>query len=361
MEKELLDQFEGKMNVTKIIYDNGVVSYLTQSRSFDDEISAKGASRLNTIENEKKHVFFLFDNNDNEVGRYYLGKHLQGKSPSEIIELKDNLVFFESFNSETKQWVPCIGISANNPLKDIASKAIPINNSQNSKKESEKKNPNTVEGGIMPEYRKIGREFCKKIEATIPTQVYEHFGNTIKRDVRTTKHLLLLQQLLNNSIYVFKYPSDRSGQPSFMWNDEGLFMGDNVMLPYTIPFLWIRTIAKRDVGKFDEVIDLLIDEFGIDVSGSIDTANLIQGIRQYGLSEFQPNFNTNVNKTLLLTLYGDVIGLNNFILFFGSNIDMSALLPSQTGIVNIPSASFSLNNVINEMIDDFRKGNIESK
>ena len=41
MEKELLDQFEGKKNGTKIISDKGTVTYLTQSRSFDNETSAK--------------------------------------------------------------------------------------------------------------------------------------------------------------------------------------------------------------------------------------------------------------------------------------------------------------------------------
>ena len=741
MNRELLDQFEGKKNVIKIISDKGTVTYLTQSRSFDDETSAIGATKLNTIDNEKKHILFLFDSNDNEVGRYYLGKHLHGKTPSELLELKDNLAFFESFNPETRKWVPCVGLLANNPLKDIASKSISLTNSQNNKQDTVKDNlssvvseedltnaykdeygvmysadgkrllritdelssysirngtkvicdgafnlaededsyvlsyndalesiiipdsvcqignnafrncvtlskvvlsdtikkigdyafcgckalaaihlpetlcemgeaafygcealssfqiPNSISklsnsvfsecafsqisipdsiqviedyafyqcsnlkkvkmpksvvkfgvgvfGGcplmqfnipeslteigfeffsgsafdqitipnwvtkigarafcnsrlthitipnsviaigesafrdsslaeitipdsvteiadstfegcslkkisipnsvvkmgngvfrycqileeitipesvseigygafmycqflvqvtfsgivsqigdgifegcdalrkiiipsgskkhyerLLPEYRDMFveqfceqsvKEFSKKNGETIPSQVYGHFENTINKNVSTTRHLLLLQQLVNNSLYCYKHPTDTSNLPTFMWNDEGLFMGDNVMLPYTIPFLWIRTIAKRDVEKFDEVIDLLKDEFGVDVSGSIDTANLIQGIRQYGLSEFQPNFNANVNKTLLLTLYGDVIGLNNFVLFFGSNIDMSALLPSQTGIVNIPSASFSLNNVINEMIDDFRKGNIESK
>ena len=125
--------------------------------------------------------------------------------------------------------------------------------------------------------------------------------------------------------------------------------------------MWIRTIAKRDVKKFDELIDLLKNEFGIDVSENIDVTNIIQGIRQYGLNDFQPNFNANVNKSLLLTLYGDVLCLDNFTLFFGSNINMNELLPSQTDVVNISAASLSLNNVINEMVNDFRKGNIDSK
>lgn len=111
MTRETLNSFENKNNVTKITSDNGSVSYLTQSVSFGDETNAKGACKLNTVENEKKHVLFLFNAGDAEVGRYYLGKKLQGMSPAELVEKKHNLCFFESFNPETKQWVPCVGLS----------------------------------------------------------------------------------------------------------------------------------------------------------------------------------------------------------------------------------------------------------
>ena len=110
MTREILDQFQGKRNVTKIISDNGLVSYLTPSRSFADEASSLGASKLNTVEKENKHVLFLFNQNDEEVGRYYIGKRLQGKTPSEIARIKHNLVFFDSWNPNTKEWVPCVGM-----------------------------------------------------------------------------------------------------------------------------------------------------------------------------------------------------------------------------------------------------------
>lgn len=113
MTREILDQFQGKRNVTKYISNNGLVSYLTQSRSFADEASSLGACRLNTIENENKHVLFLFNKNDEEVGRYYIGKKLQGKTPSELAEIKNNLVFFDSWNPNIKEWVPCVGMKKN--------------------------------------------------------------------------------------------------------------------------------------------------------------------------------------------------------------------------------------------------------
>lgn len=108
MTREILEQFQGKQNVTKIICDNGIVVYLTQRRSFADEVSSLGASKLNTIENENKHVLFLFNKNDEEVGRYYIGKKLQGKTPPELAEIKNDLVFFDSWNTNTKEWIPCV-------------------------------------------------------------------------------------------------------------------------------------------------------------------------------------------------------------------------------------------------------------
>ena len=109
IKKELLASFQGKKNVTHIIASNGTSSYLTQERSFSDETFAKGACKLNTVENDTKHVLFLFNERDAEVGRYYLGKKLQGLTPKHLTEIKHELCFFESWNPETKTWVPCVG------------------------------------------------------------------------------------------------------------------------------------------------------------------------------------------------------------------------------------------------------------
>ena len=107
--KEILASFQGKKNVWHIVTSNGTSSYLTQEWSFDDEACAKGACKLNTIENDKKHVLFLFNDRDAEVGRYYLGKKLQGLTPKQLTEIKNELCFFESWNPETRTWVPCVG------------------------------------------------------------------------------------------------------------------------------------------------------------------------------------------------------------------------------------------------------------
>lgn len=112
MQKEFLDSFEGKKNVWHIISDNGNECWLTQEVSFADETCARGACKLNTVVTDTKHVLFLFNNKDEEVGRYYIGKKLQGKTPGQITELKDQVCFFESWNPSTKSWVPCIGFSS---------------------------------------------------------------------------------------------------------------------------------------------------------------------------------------------------------------------------------------------------------
>lgn len=120
MTRENLDKFEGRDNVTKITADDNTVSYLTASTDFASYAKSKGAVALNTYENEKKHVLFLFDEMDAEVGRYYMGKKLQGKSVDELIEKKSNLCIFESYNPNTKQWVPCVGLSSQPSLSATA-------------------------------------------------------------------------------------------------------------------------------------------------------------------------------------------------------------------------------------------------
>ena len=109
MTRETLSTFESKNNVSHIISDNGSESWLTSSSTFADETNRLGACKLNTVENEKKHVLFLFNASNAEVARYYLGKKLQGKTPQELVEMKHSLCFFQSWNPNTREWVPCVG------------------------------------------------------------------------------------------------------------------------------------------------------------------------------------------------------------------------------------------------------------
>ena len=123
MTRENLSNYQGENNVTKITSDNGSVSYLTASTAFADEKNRIGAAKLNTVENEKKHVLFLFNSEDAEVGRYYLGKKLQGKTPAQLAEMKHMLCFFKSYNPNTNEWVPCVGLGNG---ESLATKAVSI-------------------------------------------------------------------------------------------------------------------------------------------------------------------------------------------------------------------------------------------
>lgn len=127
MKTEILNQFQGRYNVRHIVNDNGVESWLTQEISFGDETFAKGACKLNTVENETKHVLFLFNRDDEEVGRYYIGKSLQGKPPSDLVEMKNDLVFFESWNPESYSWVPCVKLSSKSDDSQSSLRTIKIN------------------------------------------------------------------------------------------------------------------------------------------------------------------------------------------------------------------------------------------
>jgi hypothetical protein len=91
---------------------DGREAWLSQERPYAEEFDNKGASKLNTVENDKKHSLFLFNENNEEVGRYYLGKKLQGMSPERILEIKDNLSFYDSWNPETSKWVSCVGFKS---------------------------------------------------------------------------------------------------------------------------------------------------------------------------------------------------------------------------------------------------------
>ena len=127
MTREQLSSFNGQSKVTKITQDDGTVSYLTQSVSLTDEAYTLGATSINTVENPKKHVAFLFNSAGAEVGRYYLGSKLHGKTPSQLAEIKHNLCIFKSWNPQGNEgrgcWVPCMGFTQQ---EDLAATAVAL-------------------------------------------------------------------------------------------------------------------------------------------------------------------------------------------------------------------------------------------
>lgn len=118
-----LSEFENRVNVSEIVNEeNGEVSYLTQSQSFDEVKNSLGATKLNTV--ESKHALFLLNADGAVVKKCYMCKSLHGKTPAQIAEQKHSLIFFESYNADTKSWVPCISVG--NPATDLNANAVEI-------------------------------------------------------------------------------------------------------------------------------------------------------------------------------------------------------------------------------------------
>jgi hypothetical protein len=121
--RKSLPEFENRVNVSEIVNeDNGEVSYLTQSQSFYEVKNSLGATMLNTV--ESKHALFLLNKEGAVVKKCYMCKSLHGKTPAQIAEQKHSLIFFESYNAETKSWVPCISVG--NPATDLNATAVAI-------------------------------------------------------------------------------------------------------------------------------------------------------------------------------------------------------------------------------------------
>lgn len=112
IKRDILNYYQGKTKVIHCVMADGREAWLSQERSFADETASKGACKINTIENDKKHVLYLFNDNNEEVGSYYLGKKLQGMPPEQIVENKERIAFFDSWNPENAKWVPCVGFKS---------------------------------------------------------------------------------------------------------------------------------------------------------------------------------------------------------------------------------------------------------
>ena len=102
--------YMGRKNVYCIIDKHGGESYLTKSITLAEDLLNLGAVALNTVEKDNKHVLFAFDSNDKELKRYYIGKHIQGKSPQWIKDNQNKLYTFESYNPKSANWIPCVGL-----------------------------------------------------------------------------------------------------------------------------------------------------------------------------------------------------------------------------------------------------------
>lgn len=109
--KKTIPSYENRNNVTELVSDNGTVSYLTESTSYADKKHSLGFTKVNTYEENGKHVLFLMSSDFAVLHKAFMCKALQGQTPAQIVAQKNVLCFFESFNPNTNQWVPCVSVS----------------------------------------------------------------------------------------------------------------------------------------------------------------------------------------------------------------------------------------------------------
>ena len=79
-------------------------------------------------------------------------------------------------------------------------------------------------------------------------------------NIHTTGHLLFLKQFVTDAFFSYRHAANTTKYPSYMWAEKELYLGDESKFAYTLPFLWIRTLAKNNVPKFNETINLLNNE-----------------------------------------------------------------------------------------------------
>ena len=203
MKTKILNEFQGKHYVRHVISDNGTESWLTQEVSFADETCAKGACKLNTVENDTKHVLFLFNNEDEEVGRYYIGKSLQGKTPEQIVELKAQLYFLECWNPLKKHWVPCVGFRKSAQLSQSF-----VENAINQVSPNQKDTLNDASVGTNTQFEYTEEMFKQDIADQEERDILE-YGTTdekkivqIKKDKKDNRNFWIFIILLGVIMYM---------------------------------------------------------------------------------------------------------------------------------------------------------------
>ena len=187
-------------------------------------------------------------------------------------------------------------------------------------------------------------------------QTFEQFSKATNRNVFTSSHLLFLQQFLGNVLFFFKHASDKSEYPTYMWNENGLYLGDESKVAYAIPFLWIMGMAKNDKSKFEIFMTHINDIYHIETE-HISVEDLVQGIKKNGFYNFNPDFNLEKNRIILSKFYCDSACMLRFIYDFGDKINTVDLLPSMNNRVHIFD-NYLLDEFVNDMVGSWRNGTI---
>ena len=76
--REILPEFKGMKDVIKKTHTDGTVLYHTHEYPFTDEAWARGACKLNVVDNEFGHYMHLFNSKNETVGVYKMTSRLRG-------------------------------------------------------------------------------------------------------------------------------------------------------------------------------------------------------------------------------------------------------------------------------------------
>lgn len=191
----------------------------------------------------------------------------------------------------------------------------------------------------------------QEFQSSLSRQLWEQFARATGKRVVLTKHLLLAQQLASDSVFVYPASTDIS-DVALLWNGK-MYLGKSDKLSSIAPFLFIRSLAKDDTKHFDDVIDLLNEEFPS--SDDVDPEDIVISIKGNGFIGFNPSFDLMANMNNLMTFYKDSSCLVDFFDFFTENIDSYYLLNPEKSEINIAFASSGLNSIINQCVEFFRR------
>ena len=102
--REILPEFKGMKNVIKKTHMDGTIIYHTHEYPFTDEAYARGASKLNVVDNVFGHYMHLFNSKNETVGVYKMTSRLRGFTIQQLAEQKRKLFCCKIFNQEMDIW-----------------------------------------------------------------------------------------------------------------------------------------------------------------------------------------------------------------------------------------------------------------
>ena len=203
----------------------------------------------------------------------------------------------------------------------------------------------------------------REMNEWLEEQMYQElFGQEdTNQSIKQTSHLLLVKELvMDDLIFAFKDSSNKSGRPTFIWNKGELFLGeDEKSIVYSIPFLWLKSMAKRNIDKFDKALDAILMHFYSSESHLLFTRPSVyeDSIKKQGFVNYTLDVDANRDRELIWNFITDIRRLNIFYDFFGKNVKMNKLLRNKYS-VSLPSEYIGIEELVNEIIKDYRTGNI---